>query len=353
MRFSVQTASLRQLVLLSFFLALIPVGVLLWQSNKSLSGVSNYAIASAEQAVSSVRQAESMQSLVVDIERAVRQFAVVRTDALQRLALNHIDNQLQLLEQLCRDLPDLALCGAQRSALQGLRARFNEPLTEVPEALLQQVRTQQQQITKEIWDLLEQQLDRQQQQVTSTQQQLAWETFALVMLTLLLVLWASGRIAAPVQKLDRMIRAIAQPKHQFPDEKLRGPRELTELGEQLRWLSSRLQQLEALRLILLRHASHELKTPLSSIREGCALLSEQLVGPLTPQQQEVVTLLNASADRLSVLTEQLLDYNRLLQQAQPNWSQVVPQQLMQECFNDHALSLQQRQQQVKLDCQLS
>lgn len=353
MRFSVQTASLRQLVLLSFFLALIPVGVLLWQSNKSLSGVSNYAIASAEQAVSSVRQAESMQSLVVDIERAVRQFAVVRTDALQRLALNHIDNQLQLLEQLCRDLPDLALCGAQRSALQGLRARFNEPLTEVPEALLQQVRTQQQQITKEIWDLLEQQLERQQQQVTSTQQQLAWETFALVMLTLLLVLWASGRIAAPVQKLDRMIRAIAQPKHQFPDEKLRGPRELTELGEQLRWLSSRLQQLEALRLILLRHASHELKTPLSSIREGCALLSEQLVGPLTPQQQEVVTLLNASADRLSVLTEQLLDYNRLLQQAQPNWSQVVPQQLMQECFNDHALSLQQRQQQVKLDCQLS
>ena len=353
MRFSVQTASLRQLVLLSFFLALIPVGVLLWQSNKSLSGVSNYAIASAEQAVSSVRQAESMQSLVVDIERAVRQYAVVRTDALQRLALNHIDNQLQLLEQLCRDLPDLALCGAQRSALQGLRARFNEPLTEVPEALLQQVRTQQQQITKEIWDLLEQQLELQQQQVTSTQQQLAWETFALVMLTLLLVLWASGRIAAPVQKLDRMIRAIAQPKHQFPDEKLRGPRELTELGEQLRWLSSRLQQLEALRLILLRHASHELKTPLSSIREGCALLSEQLVGPLTPQQQEVVTLLNASADRLSVLTEQLLDYNRLLQQAQPNWSQVVPQQLMQECFNDHALSLQQRQQQVKLDCQLS
>ena len=56
MRFSIQTASLRQLVLLSFFLALIPVGVLLWQSNKSLSGVSNYAIASAEQAVSSVRQ---------------------------------------------------------------------------------------------------------------------------------------------------------------------------------------------------------------------------------------------------------------------------------------------------------
>ena len=303
MRFSVQTASLRQLVLLSFFLALIPVGVLLWQSNKSLSGVSNYAIASAEQAVSSVRQAESMQSLVVDIERAVRQFAVVRTDALQRLALNHIDNQLQLLEQLCRDLPDLALCGAQRSALQGLRARFNEPLTEVPEALLQQVRTQQQQITKEIWDLLEQQLDRQQQQVTSTQQQLAWETFALVMLTLLLVLWASGRIAAPVQKLDRMIRAIAQPKHQFPDEKLRGPRELTELGEQLRWLSSRLQQLEALRLILLRHASHELKTPLAVLQAQIEAMQDG-IRKATPEHLDAMM---RQVSSLKKLTQDLAD----------------------------------------------
>lgn len=353
MRFSIQTASLRQLVLLSFFLALIPVGVLLWQSNKSLSGVSSYAISSAERAVSSVRHSESMQSLVIDIERAVRQYAVVRTDALQRVALIHIENQLHLLQQVCVDLPQLTLCAEQRTALQTLRHRFSEPLNETPELLLQQIRTQQQHITQQIWDLLEQQLLNQQSHVTDTQQQLAWQTFALVLLTLLLVLWASGRITAPVQKLDRMIRAIAQPKHQFPDEKLRGPRELTELGEQLRWLSSRLQQLEALRLILLRHASHELKTPLSSIREGCALLSEQLVGPLTAQQQEVVTLLNGSADRLSVLTEQLLDYNRLLQQAQPEWSHQIPQQLMQECFNDHALSLQQRQQQVKLDCQLN
>jgi len=353
MRFSIQPASLRQLVLLSFFLALIPVAVLLWQSNKSLGGVSSYAISSAERSVSSVRQSETMQSLAIDIERAVRQYAVVRTEALQRVALTHIENQLQLLNQVCAELPQLQLCTEQVAALQALRQRFSEAQTDTPEALLQQIRTQQQKITQQIWDLLEQQLLNQQQFVTTTQQQLAWQTFALVLLTLILVLWASGRITAPVQNLDRMIRAIGQPKHQFPDEQLRGPRELTELGEQLRWLSARLQQLEALRLILLRHASHELKTPLSSIREGCALLSEQLVGPLTPQQQEVVTLLNGSADRLSVLTEQLLDYNRLLQQAEPEWSQQIPQQLMQECFSDHALSLQQRQQQIKLDCQLN
>lgn len=352
MRFSIQTASLRQLVLLSFLLALIPVAVLMWQSHSSLGGVSQYAIAEAENSVASVRRAENMQNLVVDIERAVRQYAVVKTDALARVARTHLTNYRQLLLQVCHNLNEAQLCLKQQQDLLLLTENFEQMPSDELEPLMAQVRQQQQQLTQQIWFRLEQNLQQQQSHVVSTQQQLAWQTVALVLLTLILVLWASGRITAPVQKLDKMIRAIGQ-QHQFPDDQVKGPRELTELGEQLRWLSSRLQQLEALRLILLRHASHELKTPLSSIREGCALLSEQLVGPLNEQQLEVVSLLNGSADRLSQLTEQLLDYNRLLQQAKPELAWYVPQQLFQDCFNDHALSLQQRQQKVELNCQLS
>jgi two-component system sensor histidine kinase GlrK len=335
MRFSIQTASLRQLVLLSFFLALIPVAVLLWQSHKALSGVSQNAVAEAETSVASVRRAENMQNLVVDIERAVRQHAVVKTDALARVARTHLNSYQQLLRQVCDNVGQSQLCQQQQLQLGILLDNFTELSSTELEPLMQQFRQQQQQ-----------------RFVVESQQQLAWQTVALVLLTLLIVLWASGRITAPVRKLDKMIRAIGQ-QHQFPDEKLTGPRELAELGEQLRWLSSRLQQLEALRLILLRHASHELKTPLSSIREGCALLSEQLVGPLNKQQLEVVGLLNGSADRLSQLTEQLLDYNRLLQQAKPEPDWHSPQQLFTDCFNDHALSLQQRGQAVELSCQLS
>ncbi len=353
MRFSIQTASLRQLVLLSFLLALIPVAVLMWQSHRSLSGLSQYAISEAERSVSSVRRAENMQNLVVDIERAVRQYAVVKTEALGRVARTHISNYQQLLQQVCYNLTDTQLCRQQQQDLLLLLDGFEQMKSDELEPLVQQVRLQQQQLTQEVWLRLEQNLQQQQSYVVSAQQQLAWQTVALVLLTLLMVLWASGRITAPVQKLDKMIRAIGQQQHQFPDDKVQGPRELTELGEQLRWLSSRLQQLEALRLILLRHASHELKTPLSSIREGCALLSEQLVGPLNEQQLEVVSLLNGSADRLSQLTEQLLDYNRLLQQAKPELAWHVPQKLLQECFNDHALSLQQRQQKIELNCQVS
>ncbi|EGM76659.1 signal transduction histidine kinase [Rheinheimera sp. A13L] len=352
MRMPVQPASLRQFVLLSFFMALIPLGVLLWQSHSALSDVSRYAIAEAESSVTNVRRAENMQKLVNDIERSVLQFSILKTDALSQLAATHLNNYQQNLGSVCLNLNQPELCAQQQQQLELL---FNSYLHESNEELspiLQKIRQQQVQLTQVIWALLEQRLQQQQVYAEEAQGHLAWQTVALVVLTLLMVLWASARITAPVKMLDTMIRSIGQASHHFPHDKVDGPRELTELGEQLRWLASRLQQLEALRLILLRHASHELKTPLSSIREGCALLSEQLVGPLNPQQMEVVSLLNGSADRLSVLTEQLLDYNKLLQQAKPEFDWHDSETLLQNCFNDHALSLQQREQKIVLDCQL-
>ena len=352
MRSPIQPASLRQFILLSFFLALIPLAVLLWQSNSALSDVSRFAVAEAESSVDSVKRAENMQNLVIDIERAVRQFGILRTDSLSTLATTHLMNYQQMLQQVCLDLDAPLLCQAQAAQVTTLLQNFLHASNEELSPTLQALRQQQQQLTEQIWQRLEQRLQTQQNFVVDAQNQLAWQSVTLVVLTLLLVLWAQARIASPIKQLDTMIRSIGQASHHFPHEQVVGPRELTELGEQLRWLASRLQQLEALRLILLRHASHELKTPLSSIREGCALLSEQLVGPLNAQQMEVVTLLNGSADRLSQLTEQLLDYNRLLQQAKPEFGWHDSVQLLESCFADHALSLQQRQQFIQLDCQL-
>ena len=352
MRMPVQPASLRQFVLLSFFMALIPLGVLLWQSHSALSDVSRYAIAEAESSVANVRRAENMQKLVNDIERSVLQFSILKTDALSQLAATHLNTYQQNLGSVCLNLGQPVLCAQQQKQLELLFASYLHESNEELSPILQKIRQQQVQLTQVIWALLEQRLQQQQVYAEEAQSHLAWQTVALVVLTLLMVLWASARITAPVKMLDTMIRSIGQASHHFPHDKVDGPRELTELGEQLRWLASRLQQLEALRLILLRHASHELKTPLSSIREGCALLSEQLVGPLNPQQMEVVSLLNGSADRLSVLTEQLLDYNKLLQQAKPEFGWHDSETLLQNCFNDHALSLQQREQKIVLDCQL-
>ncbi|MCR3954152.1 histidine kinase dimerization/phospho-acceptor domain-containing protein, partial [Aeromonas hydrophila] len=89
-----------------------------------------------------------------------------------------------------------------------------------------------------------------------------------------------------------------------------GPSELRSVGQRILWLSERLSWLESQRHQFLRHLSHELKTPLASMREGTELLADQVVGPLTPEQKEVVSILDSSSRNLQKLIEQLLDYNR-------------------------------------------
>ncbi len=80
-----------------------------------------------------------------------------------------------------------------------------------------------------------------------------------------------------------------------------GPSELRSVGQRILWLSERLSWLESQRHQFLRHLSHELKTPLASMREGTELLADQVVGPLTPEQKEVVSILDSSSRNLQKL----------------------------------------------------
>ncbi|VTR56773.1 Sensor histidine kinase QseE [Serratia fonticola] len=58
------------------------------------------------------------------------------------------------------------------------------------------------------------------------------------------------------------------------------------LAQRIVWLSERLAWLESQRHEFLRHISHELKTPLASMREGTELLADGVAGPLTSDQEK-------------------------------------------------------------------
>jgi two-component system sensor histidine kinase GlrK len=158
----VQPASLRQFVLLSFFMALIPLRVLLWQSHSALSDVSRYAIAEAESSVANVRRAENMQKLVNDIERSVLQFSILKTDALSQLAATHLNNYQQNLGSVCLNLAQPVLCAQQQKQLELLFDSYLHESNEELSPILQKIRQQQVQLTQVIWALLEQRLQQQQ-----------------------------------------------------------------------------------------------------------------------------------------------------------------------------------------------
>jgi len=86
---------------------------------------------------------------------------------------------------------------------------------------------------------------------------------------------------------------------------------VAELGRKLNWLRQRPQDTQRQQELFQRHISHELKTPLASLREGTDLLAEQVTGHLSQQQQEVVEIVRRNAIELQRLIENLVDYKQL------------------------------------------
>jgi PAS domain S-box-containing protein len=72
-----------------------------------------------------------------------------------------------------------------------------------------------------------------------------------------------------------------------------------------------LRKLDEMKSGMLAVVSHELKTPLTSIRMSTHLLLEEKVGPLNSKQQELLVAAREDADRLYQIIESLLDIGRI------------------------------------------
>ncbi len=356
MTLRMQLPSLRHLILLGFFVSLIPLSLLLWQSNAIQRQVSTSSIAFTNNSINTVRLAVETDNLLIDIERGIRQYLILNSDPLIDLARTNIDKYESLLDDLCTlNNTQLAeFCTQQKQDIATLSRTFTTRQQDVLNTEFQTLKKRQTNMMQTLWLFLDD--ATQEQQTYVSRQQTRANTWLLVIafVTFCLVVILSRRLAAPVKQLDEKINAIGT-GHKRETEKtdsFSGPKEFRHIFAKLVWLDARLQQLEATRQSILRHASHEFKTPLSSILESCSILNDELTGPLTPQQREVITLLEESTLRLQDLTEQLLDYNRFLQQQKPNITDVNPSALLAQIAGDHELLLRKRQQQLTVDCAL-
>jgi PAS domain S-box-containing protein len=72
-----------------------------------------------------------------------------------------------------------------------------------------------------------------------------------------------------------------------------------------------LRRLDEMKSGMLSVVSHELKTPMTSIRMGVHLLLEERVGPLTPKQNDLLMAVRDDSDRLNQIVDNLLDMGRI------------------------------------------
>jgi len=71
--------------------------------------------------------------------------------------------------------------------------------------------------------------------------------------------------------------------------------------------SIKLKQLEDIKNDFLSKMSHELKTPLASIKESIKILLRKIVGEVTPNQEKFLTIAHNNAERLAILISELFD----------------------------------------------
>ena len=121
---------------------------------------------------------------------------------------------------------------------------------------------------------------------------------------------ASYNILRPLRRLQTVIQEMGQGNFRAS---LDGPapRELRELGDTVKWMGTKLQQLDDIKAEFLAHVSHELRTPMASIQEGTHLLLDEIPGPLTQDQRTTLRIMSDSSRRLMYLISTILDLSKM------------------------------------------
>ena len=117
-----------------------------------------------------------------------------------------------------------------------------------------------------------------------------------------------------------------------------GPQDMRYLGQRLEWLRSRLHDLEQQQTRFLRHVSHELKTPLTAVREGVELLRDRVGGALSPAQQEIVRIVRENTLSLQKLIEDLLTYHQTRNIEPQTLGPVALGDIVRQVMREHKLA---------------
>jgi signal transduction histidine kinase len=98
---------------------------------------------------------------------------------------------------------------------------------------------------------------------------------------------------------------------------------------------TRFRLLDDAKTNLVATVSHEIKTPLTSVRMALHLLLEKTVGPLNPEQNDLLQMARKEAERLLRILNDLLDLTRLeAGQSTLNKEGVAPAELVQTVLDE-------------------
>ena len=138
---------------------------------------------------------------------------------------------------------------------------------------------------------------------------LAFSTLAAVAVGGLISFFIYRSISKPLAHLTDGTRAISEGKFFYRLDTSRRD-EFSQLARDFNAMTRRLDELDRMKKDFVAHVSHELKSPLASMRETIELLLDEIPGPLNEKQRRLLDLNRQSGARLTALIGNLLDISR-------------------------------------------
>jgi two-component system sensor histidine kinase GlrK len=321
-----------------------------------LAGLSEQAVHSAVRVTQASR---ALVSTVTSLERAARQYAV----AGEAIFLEAYRGHRATFRGNLESLEAMALTEDQRAEVLAIRTQadaIDAFLTRVgpTPALSQYLPRQFDGLTVRTHALvslgdrvIDESIEQLRFQAVQSRNSVFWLMIALIPTALFLIAGFTWLIARPITQVSAGIRGLGEGRFGTPI-RIEGPGDMVRLGEQLDWLRERLRTLEAQKTRFLQHVSHELKTPLTALREGSDLLYSGVVGNLNAEQREIARILQENSIELRKLIEGLLNYSAVHAQASYLDARIVPlNELVRRVINDRKLAIVAKDIRVELNCE--
>jgi len=347
------------LLLTGFFFVSVPLLVALYSSVQILDGLVQQSITAVYRSVDRVTNSRKIADLLQDEERKARLYDVLgEPSQLEAVNITH-----QEIEYALKHIATYNDHEPLTELLNAIKSNENYIVTEInriagnPDQLKEEqglVFSQYKDISKLSLSLVKmsQQLmvddvEGLKLKVNQNKKKLAWQTSGLISFTVLITIIFISLIFRPIRQIDKGIERLGDGNFHTPIA-VSGPRDLENLGNKLDWLRKRLAKLDREKLKLVAHISHDLKTPLASIKEGAGLLRDELVGPINDDQKEVVGILDKNCSRLQKLIENILNFNMAQAREIPHQKDRIQlDNLISKVITDHRNSILARNIQLE------
>lgn len=309
--------SLKQWTLASFFIVTLP---LIFAIIYAIYKVTDYTEQSQSTLFQAVHETESSRIILerlVSMERNIRQYQILREPGFYNAYRENRKYFLYVMEALkLKDMPPYLV--HQLSILKKNEHSLNEHI-------LQKINNEQIIFTQEYLNVFDQltgqarllladgeervrlEAESMAKTAKSVKQKLIYLALISITFALFLALQFVHFLSKPISDIAWAIRQLGNDGFDKPIA-IRGPDDLQKLGSQLEWLRIRLNHLEHEQQQFMKNISHELKTPLATLKEGTDLLSENVVGELNKEQHEIIQLMKISNININNLVENLLEY---------------------------------------------